>query len=99
MAGSQLFYRGEVAEGDMDLAPARPRRATAAFWIGVAGLVIWLVPTLGLPISCAGLVLALRGRRTGAERAGVALVLCAIGVALSFTMWIGSAVVIGKLDR
>jgi hypothetical protein len=97
--GSRLYVSGEVADGEVELAPAGPRRATAAFWIGVAGLVTWLVPTLGLPLSGIGLVLAVRGQRAGAERSGLALVLSAIGVGLSLTMWVGSAVVVETLAR
>ena len=90
--GSQLLV-GDFTERQV---PAGPKRATAAFWFGVAGLVTWLVPTLGLPISLVGLALAIRSRRAGAERARIASVLCASGVALSLTMWVGSAVVVEK---
>jgi len=94
---SQLVSGVDVAEGEASLPCTAPNRATAALWIGVAGLVTWLVPTLGLPVSGIGLVLAVRGRMAGAERAGVATVLCVVGLALSVTMWIGSAIVIGKV--
>jgi len=94
--GSQLAL-GELPEREASLAAARPARANAAFWFGVASLVTWLVPTLGLPVSAVGLMLAIRGRRVHAERARVATVLCTIGVALSLTMWVGSAVVVDKL--
>jgi hypothetical protein len=90
---SQLLAGGEIAEGEASLGP---KPARAAFWLGVAGMVTWLVPVLGVPVSCGGLVLAVRGRREGAKRAGIATVLSAIGLALSLTMWIGSAVVIGR---
>jgi hypothetical protein len=89
--GIQLVVDGEVA--------ARPRRAVVSFWLGVAGLVVWLVPIVGLPVSGAGLVLALKGRRAGADRAGLAMVLCAIGATLSLMMWIGSAVLVAMLSR
>ena len=89
--GIQLVVDGEVA--------ARPRRAMVSFWLGVAGLVVWLVPILGLPVSGIGLLLAVKGRRAGAERAGLAMVLCAIGAALSLLMWIASAIIVGMLNR
>jgi hypothetical protein len=88
--GFQLVVDGEVA--------ARPRRVVVSFWLGVAGLVVWLVPILGLPVSGIGLLLAVRGRRAGAERAGLAMVLCAIGAALSLIMWMVSAVIVGMLN-
>jgi hypothetical protein len=89
--GIQLVVDGEVA--------ARPTRAVLSFWLGVVGLVVWLVPILGLPVSGVGLVLAAKGRRAGAERAGLAMVLCAIGATLSLVMWIASAVFVGMLNR
>jgi hypothetical protein len=89
--GIQLVVEGEVA--------ARPTRAVVSFWLGVAGLVVWLIPIVGLPVSGIGLLLALKGRRAGAERAGLAVVLCAIGATLSLTMWIGSAVLVAMLSR
>src|SRR5207248_7570675 len=63
--GSQLAL-GELPEREASLAAARPARANAAFWFGVASLVTWLVPTLGLPVSAVGLMLAIRGRRVHA---------------------------------
>ena len=88
--GSQLMVGAEVGRG---------KRATAAFWLGIASLVTWLVPTVGLPVSGVGLVLAVKARREGAERARLAVVLCVIGVALSLTMWVGSAAVIDRVAR
>jgi hypothetical protein len=94
---SQLLAGGEITDGEAGYGRGT-KHARAAFWLGVAGLVTWLVPVLGVPVSCGGLVLAVKGRREGATRAGIATVLSAIGVALSLTMWIGSAVVIGKFS-
>jgi hypothetical protein len=97
MADWSQLLGGELMEGEAGRG-LDSKHARAAFWLGVAGLVTWLVPILGVPVSCGGLVLAVKGRREGAKRAGIATVLSAIGVALSLTMWIGSAVVIGKFS-
>jgi hypothetical protein len=59
-------------------------KATASLVLGLVGLVAWLIPLFGLPISITGLVLGivgLKSTRRGLAVAGV--VLCAIVLVLS----------------
>lgn len=64
-------------------APA-PANATPALILAILGLIFWLLPIAGLPISIAGLVLALRALPTGQRRkALIAVVLSALGILLA----------------
>jgi hypothetical protein len=93
--GSELMgARTEAIGVADDGVAARPRPASGAFWVGVAALVTWLVPILGVPVAAVGLVLAARGRRAGAERWALAMAFSAIGLALSLVMWLAAALVV-----
>ena len=65
-------------------APLRePGKPVASLVLGIVGLVTWLLPLVGLPVSITGLVFgvnALKRVRKGMALAGV--VLCSIGLLL-----------------
>ena len=62
-----------------------PRRISAAFWLGIASLVCWLLPIAGLPVSFIGLGLGLRDIKAGSARkyAAVGIALVCVGLLLS----------------
>lgn len=56
----------------------------ASLVLGILGLIFWLLPILGLPMTITGLVFgvkALKGEKKGLAMAGV--ILCVIGIFLS----------------
>jgi hypothetical protein len=58
--------------------------ATWAFVLGIASLVAWLLPIVGLPVSAAGLGLGVAGRRSSRRGMAIfAIVLASIGLALT----------------
>jgi hypothetical protein len=72
-------------------APER-RRASLALWLGLGGLLTWLVPLVGIPVSVVGGGLAVSSLHgSGRARAGLALALCALGLVLSVAAWIVAA--------
>jgi hypothetical protein len=59
-------------------------KAIASLILGLAGLLFWILPILGLPVTIVGLVLGIKATnsaRKGMATAGV--VLCIIGLVLS----------------
>ena len=59
-------------------------RPVGSFVLGILGLVFWLLPILGLPVTITGLVFgikALKGEQRGLAIAGV--ILCCLGIFLS----------------
>ena len=88
----QLIQPGTAgpAAGE-SIAPER-RRASLALWLGLGGLLAWLVPLVGIPVSVIGGGLAVSSLRgSGRGRAGFALALCALGLVLSVAAWIVAA--------
>jgi hypothetical protein len=66
--------------------PASGRgKATAALVLGIIGMVAWLLPIIGLPVSIVGLILAVNARRAfpGYGVATAGYVLCIIALVLS----------------
>ena len=66
--------------------PASPGggKAIASLCLGLLGLVAWLLPIIGLPVTITGLVLGIQSRsgpRKGMATAGI--VLCIIGLVAS----------------
>ncbi len=58
--------------------------ATAALVLGIIGLIAWLIPLLGYPITITGLVLGIKSRKSEKRNMAIAgIVLCSIGLALS----------------
>ena len=59
-------------------------QAVAGMILGIIGLIAWLLPLIGYPVSITGLVLALKGRRAFSRRtmatAGVVLSAIALGL-------------------
>ncbi len=61
--------------------PKNDGKAIASFVLGIIGLVAWLIPLLGFPISIVGLVLASLSLNKGQKgKAVVGLVLCILGL-------------------
>jgi hydrogenase/urease accessory protein HupE len=64
-------------------APA-PNAPKAALVLGYVGLLGWLLPILGIPLTIVGIVLSAKGLRTPERRrAVIALVLNIVGLLLS----------------
>jgi uncharacterized membrane protein YecN with MAPEG domain len=58
--------------------------ATACFILGSVGLVAWLIPAVGLPVTVAGLILGKIGLESAqVERARKGMKLAAIGLMLT----------------
>ncbi len=66
------------------LEPGRGQ-ALAGVILGGIGLIAWLLPLIGYPVSITGLVLAIRGRRSFSRRtmATVGMILCIIALVLT----------------
>jgi K+ transporter len=59
-------------------------KATTALVLGVASLIAWCLPIVGLPVSITGIVFALKAQgQTGGSRAIAGLILNIIGLCLS----------------
>lgn len=59
-------------------------KAIASLWLGLFGLIAWLLPIIGFPTTITGLVLgfkSLSGPRRGMATVGI--VLCIIGLVLT----------------
>ena len=57
---------------------------------GIANLILWIVPAIGLPVSVVGMVMSARRRRKS-----VSLFLCIVGVVFSLVNAIAGAVIGG----
>ena len=60
--------------------------AIAALVLGIIGLVAWLIPILGLPITIVGLIMGVNGRRKNPEQKGMAtagMIMSIIGLILT----------------
>ncbi len=59
--------------------------AVAGLVLGILGMIVWLLPFLGLPVSIVGIVLAVQGRRCVSRRtmATIGLVLSIIALVLT----------------
>ena len=58
--------------------------AVAALVLGIIGLIAWLLPILGYPVTIVGLVLGIKSVKS--EKRGMAIagiVMCSIGLVLS----------------
>jgi hypothetical protein len=82
----------QTAAGDTGHAPpvgqpggVRPVKISVSLWLGVAGLILWLIPILGAIDLLPGLFIAIRDLRSpGTRRYAVAgLVLCLIAFTLT----------------
>jgi hypothetical protein len=73
------------SSGDGTAVPGDNRSvATWAFVLGLASLVAWILPILGLPVSATGLGLGVAGQRSSRRGlAIVAIVLASIGLVLT----------------
>jgi hypothetical protein len=69
-----------------DSKPSHPTsgKAIAAFVLGVLGLLMWLIPLLGLPVNLVGLVFAIQSTRSSKSGLAIAgLTMCIIGLVLT----------------
>jgi hypothetical protein len=58
-------------------------KATAGLVLGIVGLLAWLTPLCGLPITIVGLILSLKGMKSTSRGTAVAgLTMCIIGLVL-----------------
>lgn len=67
--------------------------ATASFVLGIIGLIAWLIPLFGLPITIVGLCLgasAMSQDETGTAKKGK--VMCIIGLVLTVVNMFGGAI-------
>ena len=63
----------------------------ASLVIGIASLIAWIVPGLGLLVSTAGMVLGTRGLKSASRvTATMGLAFCGIGMVASIIFWIMS---------
>lgn len=86
-----VLGRGEKADGfqmeDDDARPLDNSPDPLAF--GIANLILWIVPAIGLPVSVIGMVMSARRRKS------VSLFLCIVGVVFSLVNAIAGAVIGG----
>lgn len=64
-------------------APTSGGKATAALVLGICGLVAWIIPLIGLPVTIVGLVLAVKGLKQHKKFAKAAMILAIIGLVAS----------------
>jgi len=72
-------------------------KATASFWLGIGGMIAWIIPLIGLPVSIAGLItggLGLDSEKKGKAVAGI--VLSVIALLLSVVNAVLGAVLASK---
>ncbi len=70
-----------IVQGFQMTPPKNDGKAIASFVLGIIGLVTWIVPLLGFPITIIGLVLASLSLNRGQKgKAVVGLVLCILGL-------------------
>lgn len=56
-------------------------KATTSLVLGIIGMLAWIIPLFGLPITVVGLILGIKGLPTVKHtRAVVGIVLCSIGL-------------------
>jgi hypothetical protein len=78
---------GQVPPPVTPQADDRASSATAGFWLGLVGLVAWIIPFIGLPVTITGFVLSLRGRTSARGTFALAgLILSGFGVVFSVVM-------------
>lgn len=86
-----VLGRGEKADGfqmeDDDARPLDNSPDPLAF--GIANLILWIVPAIGLPVSVVGMVMSARRREC------VSLFLCIVGAVFSLVNAIAGAVIGG----
>ena len=73
--------------------PENSGQAIASLVLGIVGLIFWLLPLLGLPITIVGLVMGTKGRRNSLKpaMATVGMVLSMIGLVLTaINMFLGA---------
>jgi hypothetical protein len=64
--------------------PNRTGSATAGFVLGIVGMVAWLLPIAGLPVTIVGLVLSIKGQKSAKKSLATAgLVLSIVGLVLT----------------
>ncbi|GAI18778.1 unnamed protein product [marine sediment metagenome] len=64
----------------------------ASMTLGITGLVSWIFPPLGFPISTAGLILGILARVVSKQqrgRAGAGIVMCILGIAINIGVAFG----------
>lgn len=72
--GSPGVQRPQVSQGR--------GRAVASLVLGIVGMLAWLLPCMGLPITIVGLVLGILDRKgPGRSMAIAGIILCCIGLA------------------
>ena len=75
-------YPGPYPYSGVD--PAAGSKGTASLVMGCIGLVGWIIPLIGLPLTITGVVFGLKSKKLGGGGSATAgIVLCSIGLALS----------------
>jgi DNA-directed RNA polymerase subunit RPC12/RpoP len=72
-------------------------KATTSFWLGIVGMIAWILPIVGLPVSIAGLItggLGLDSEKRG--KAVVGIVLSIIALLLSIANGVIGAILASK---
>jgi hypothetical protein len=73
----------ELSGGQQIARPRQPGKPVASLVLGILGLITWLVPPIGLPVTITGLVFGINGLKRAQKGVAVAgVVLCAIGLLL-----------------
>ena len=70
------YYRTSSPPDD----PQQDVQANVAFVLGIIGLVVWIIPIIGLPVSAIGILLGRNGLHSTRQRqAVIGLILCTVG--------------------
>ena len=66
------------------VAEERKGFSIASLVLGLSGLILWLLPILGLPATITGLILGIIGKKRGARKMAIAgIILCVITMLLT----------------
>ncbi len=64
-----------------DVRENKDGRATASLILGIIGIIAWVIPIIGAPVTITGLVLGLKSRNSkNRVLAIIGIVLCIIGI-------------------
>lgn len=77
----------------------RSGRAIAALVLGIAGILVSLVPVIGLPLQIIGLILGIQSRASAKRGMAIAgIILCSIGMAISLMSALFGIFLLTQLD-
>ena len=65
---------------------------TASFVLGLVGIIAWLIPLIGFPVTIVGLVLSIKGRSKSPEKKSLATAAMVLNIIFLSLTLINSAI-------